>query len=491
MSTATIDQNTGSDVRLLYINGTWRPGSEGGVADDLNPATGEVYARVAQASPQDVEDAVASAHAARGSWQAMVAAEREAILLKAADIIAARADEIRDLIIDETGSVLLKAPWEVGYAVECLRVAAGCVRRPTGETFPTSQPGQLSMTIRQPLGVIAGIAPFNSPLLLGMKKVAFALAAGNTFVLKPSELAPLVGLKMAEVFEEAGLPAGVLNVIPGPAAEVGQQLVADPRVKMVSFTGSTRVGQLLAAECGKRMKRVALEMGGKSPLVVLGDADLDYAVDAAAFGAFFHQGQVCMAGSRIIVEAPIYDAFCDKFVSKAKAVKVGLPHDPETVVGPLIRLSQGPYIDKQIKDSVAMGAQLLCGGTYDGPYFQPTVVSGVTREMPLYQDESFGPVTSIIRAHDYEHALSIANDTDTGLSCGIVTNDMQKAMDFSQRVESGMVHINDATISDEPHIAFGGVKNSGFGREGGMASIEEMTEVKWVTFQMGKRAFPF
>jgi aldehyde dehydrogenase (NAD+) len=478
-------------IHPMYIDGMWRPGSDGAVADDINPATGEVFARVAQASLQDVEDAIRAADRARPAWQKLLANEREALLHRAAEIIASQAVEIRDLLIEETGSVFMKAPWEVSYAVECLRVAAACVRQPHGDTFPASAAGQIGMTIRQPLGVIAGIAPFNSPFLLSIKKIAFALAAGNTFILKPSDLAPLSGLKIAAVFAAAGLPAGVLNVIPGPAAVVGDKLMSDPRVKMLTFTGSSKVGRHLAAEAGKHMKRITLEMGGKNPLVVLKDADVDYAVDAAAFGIFFHQGQVCMASSRVIVEAPLYDSFLTKFVAKARTIKVGDPRDPATVIGPLIRESQCAFITGQIDDAVAKGAVVCCGGRHRGPYFEATVLGGVTAQMAVYGEESFGPVTSVLRADDYEHALFLANDTRAGLSSAVVTNDLNRALDFAQRSESGMVHINDTTISDEPHIAFGGVKDSGFGREGGMASIAEMTEVKWVTFQMGKREFPF
>jgi vanillin dehydrogenase len=478
-------------LHSMYINGAWREGSEGAVADDINPATGEVFARIAQAGARDVEDALSAAHGARAVWGKMLVNEREALLLKTADIIASRAEEIRDLLIEETGSVFMKAPWEVSYAVECLRVAAACLRQPNGDTFPACARGQVGMTIRQPLGVIAGIAPFNSPFLLAIKKIAFALAAGNTFILKPSELAPLSGLKLAEVFHEAGLPAGVLNVIPGPAAMLGEKLVCDPRVRMITFTGSIKVGRHLAAEAGRHMKRVTLEMGGKNPLVVLEDADLDYAVDAAAFGIFFHQGQVCMASSRIIVEAPIYESFLEKFVAKARGIKVGDPRDPATVIGPLIRPEQCDFIMGQLKDAVSRGATVCCGGTHRGPFFAATVLAGVTADMSVYGEESFGPVTSVLRADDYEHALFLSNDTQAGLSSAVVTNDLQKAFDFALRSESGMVHINDTTISDEPHIDFGGVKNSGFGREGGMASMAEMTEVKWITVQMGKREFPF
>lgn len=475
----------------LFINGQWRLGSTGEVDDDINPATGVCFARVAQASAEDVEDALAAAHAAGPAWAQMLVGEREALLLRAAGLIEARADELRDLLIAETGSTFLKAPWEVGYAVACLRAAAACTRQAHGETFPSCAPGQIGMTIRQPLGVIAGIAPFNSPLLLSMKKIAFALAAGNTFILKPSELAPLTGLKIAEIFEQAGLPAGVFNVLPGSAETVGTRLVSDPRVRMVTFTGSNRVGQLIAAEAGRHMKKVCLEMGGKSPLVVLADAELEYAVDAAAFGVFYHQGQVCMANSRIIVEDALYEAFCQAFATKARGIKVGDPRDPQTVIGPLIRPQQSLFIKRQIDDALAKGARLLAGGSHDGPYFQATVLVDVTPAMDIYDEESFGPVTSIYRASDFEHAVALANDTQYGLSAAIVTNDLQKAMSFSQRSTAGMVHINDTTISDEPHIAFGGNQNSGFGREGGMASMDEMSEVKWVTIQLGKREFPF
>ncbi|RJX77841.1 aldehyde dehydrogenase family protein [Pseudomonas sp. LS-2] len=475
----------------FYINGQWRLGSSNEVDQDFNPATLECIGLIAQASPADVEDAISAAYAARLAWADVLVGDREALLLKAADIFLARADELRDLLIAETGSTFLKAPWEISYAVACLRSAAACTRQAYGQTFPACSPGQIGMTTRSPLGVIAGIAPFNSPLLLSMKKIAFALAAGNTFILKPSELAPLICLKIAEVFEEAGLPAGVFSVLPGSASIVGERLVSDPRIRMVTFTGSNKVGRLIAAEAGKHMKKVCLEMGGKSPLVVLADADLDYAVDAAAFGVFFHQGQVCMANSRIIVEDSLYETFCKAFAAKAKTIKVGDPRDPATVIGPLIRPQQCTFIKGQLEDALGKGARLLAGGSHEGPYFQATVLADVDPTMAIYDEESFGPVTTIYRADSFEHAVALANDTQYGLSAAIITNDLQKAMAFSQRSHAGMVHINDTTISDEPHIAFGGTQASGFGREGGMASMDEMSEVKWITVQMGKREFPF
>jgi acyl-CoA reductase-like NAD-dependent aldehyde dehydrogenase len=475
----------------LYIDGKWSGAADGAVADDFNPATGALFARVAQAGRVDALRAVEAAYEARESWARLIVSERAAILLRAAEILATRVDEFREVLIDESGSTFGKSMFEVFYCIDLLRSAAGDARHIFGETLPHSMNGQVGMTVRQPLGVIAGIAPFNAPFLLAMKKVVLALAAGNCFVLKPSEETPVTGLKIAELFEAAGLPPGVLNVVPGPARDVAGVLLSDPRVRMITFTGSTQVGKLIAVEAAKHLKKITLEMGGKNPLIVLRDADVDYAVRAGCFGIYFHQGQVCMANSRIIVEAPVFDEFCEKFAARAKTYKVGDPHDPQTVIGPLIRRTQCGFIDEQVKDAVAKGARVLAGGTYQDNFYQPTVVAGVTSEMRIYGEESFGPITSIIKASGSEEALAIANDTSYGLAAGVITNDLQKAMDLALRLESGMVHINDTTVSDEPHVPFGGIKNSGFGREGGRYSMEEMTELKWITVQLGQRQFPF
>jgi vanillin dehydrogenase len=475
----------------LYIDGKWSGAADGAVADDFNPATGALFARVAQAGRADALRAVEAAYKARESWARMIVSERAAILLRAADILATRVDEYREVLIDESGSTFGKSMFEVFYCIDLLRSAAGDARHIFGETLPHSMNGQVGMTIRQPLGVIGGIAPFNAPFLLAMKKVALALAAGNCFVLKPSEETPVIGLKIAELFEAAGLPPGVLNVVTGPARDVAGVLLSDPRVRMITFTGSTQVGKIIAVEAAKYLKKVTLEMGGKNPLIVLRDADVDYAVRAGCFGIYFHQGQVCMANSRIIVEAPVFDEFCEKFAARAQTYKVGDPHDPQTVIGPLIRRTQCGFIDEQVKDAVAKGARVLTGGTHQDNFYQPTVVAGVTSDMRIYEEESFGPITSIIKAGSSEEALAIANDTSYGLASGIITNDLQKAMDLALRLESGMVHINDTTVSDEPHVPFGGIKNSGVGREGGRYSMEEMTELKWITVQLGQRQFPF
>lgn len=475
----------------LFIDGEWVESSSNTLADDINPATGELFARVHQASAADLERAIAAAYRARESWGNTLANQREAILLRAADILEKRIPEVADVLMDEAGSTFGKAMFEASFVVNLLRSAAGECRRIVGETMPSDSPGVFSMSVRRPLGVIAGIAPFNFPFLLATKKVALALAAGNTFVLKPASYTAVTGLLIAEIFEAAGLPKGVLNVVPVSGAVLGNTFVVDPRIRMITFTGSTEVGKQLAAEAGRYLKRITLELGGKSPLIVLKDADLDYAVRAAAFGIFMHQGQVCMANSRLIVEAPVFDAFCDKLATKVKSLKMGDPRDPHTVIGPLIDRKQCGVLDLHVNDAVAKGAKLLTGGKSEGAFYQPTVLAGVTREMIVFREESFGPAVSVIRAADSEDALQLANDSCYGLSAGLITNDLQKAFDLSLRLESGMVHINDSSIMDEPHVPFGGVKDSGFGREGGHYSMDEMTELKWVTVQLGQHQFPF
>jgi len=475
----------------LFINGDWVESHAGTLKDDLNPATGAVFARVHQAGAQDVERAIAAACDAAPAWGATLPAEREAVLLKAADILADRIEEVAKVLINEGGSPFGKAMFEAGFVVNLLRSAAGECRRIFGETMPSDSPGLLSLSVRKPLGVIAGIAPFNFPFLLASKKVALAIAAGNAFILKPAGETPVSGLKIAELFAEAGLPAGVLNVIPGPGAVVGEALVQDPRIAMITFTGSTETGKAIAAKAAAGLKKYTLELGGKSPMIILGDADLDYAVDAACFGIFLNQGQVCMANSRLIVERAVFDDFCKKFAAKVAGLQMGDPNDPHTVIGPLITRDQCGFLAGHVEDALARGAHLLHGGKSEGNFFEPTVLAGVTPEMRVYREESFGPVVSIIPVDDHEQALTIANDSNYGLSSAVITNDLQKALYLSQNLEAGMVHINGSSCYDEPHVPFGGIKDSGFGREGGRYSMEEMTEVKWITIQMGQRHFPF
>ena len=474
-----------------YIDGKAIEVAPSALADVLNPANQKPFAKIFMGQEQHMRAAIDAAHAAKTAWGNSPAALREKILHRAADELEAATSEMVDLLIGEGGSTFGKAHFEVPFAANMLRSIAGEARRVQGDVFPSDVSGLLSLAIRRPLGVVAGISPFNFPIVLALKKIAFALATGNTFVLKPSEETSLVGLKLAEIFERAGLPPGVLNVVPGDGPTLGRVLFEDPRVKLISFTGSTAVGRHIAVECAKRGKRVVLEMGGKSPLIVLKDADVDYAVDTACFGIFIHQGQICMAGSRIIVEAPIYETFLERFANKARTLKMGDPRDPHTVIGPLIRSSQCQMIDRKIKDAVAAGARVLTGGRYEGNFYEPTVVADVTPNMAAFRDELFGPVAAVSRAQNADDALALANNSSYGLSSAVLTNDLQLAMRFALELEAGMVHLNGPTVHDEPTVPFGGVKDSGSGREGGRWSVEEMTEVKWVTIQMGRRPYPF
>ncbi|KGD74861.1 phenylacetaldehyde dehydrogenase [Tatumella morbirosei] len=475
----------------LFIDGQWVKSSDGITADSINPATGEIFAKTYIASKDDVLRAIDSAHSAAKTWGVSLASEREILLLRVYQEIEERSDEICDILIDESGSVVNKSRQEIFYVLDLLRSAIGDVRHAVGETYPVTKQGQISMSIRRPLGVVAGISPFNSPFVLSMKKLVLAIAAGNTFILKPSEETPVLGALIAELFDRAGCPPGVLNVIPTTPQRIGDILTSDPRIKLITFTGSTATGKKIASQAAIHLKKFNLEMGGKSPLIILDDADINYAVNAAVAGVFYHQGQQCMAGSKIIIEDGVFDEFCERFVSKTKSLIIGDPRNPETYIGPLIRSSQCEYIHRQIKDAISLGAKLLTGGESNGNFFEPTVLTDVTSKMKIYYEESFGPVVSLIRVADICEALSVANDNEYGLSAGVITNDLKKAWELAVNVECGMFHINSNTFSDEPHVPFGGIKNSGFGREGGRYSWEELTELKWITLQKEDKNFSF
>jgi len=468
----------------LYINGEWIETETGKIVDDLNPADGSLFARVHTAGKKEVEAALAAADGAFAGWSSLLASQREKILLKAADNIEALREEAIEILIEEAGSTFMKANGEVTASANTLRVAAGECRRAEGEVLQPTSNGQLSLAVRVPLGVVAAIAPFNFPINITMKKIAYALAIGNTIVLKPASYTPATGYLVAKAFEMAGLPAGVLNVIPGPGGIVGDILVEDPRVKCVTFTGSSPVGRGIAAKAAKNLKKYALELGGKNPLIVLKDFDAAKAAELAAYGSFYNQGQTCIATSRIIVEEPLYDAVCEQMLKQAKNFKVGDPHEKDTLVGPLIDPSQCDFIDGQIRDALSKGAKVLCGGTHEGSFFQPTILAEVTPEMDIFYQESFGPVVSIFRAKDPAHALELANDNEYGLSSSILTNDLNLAIQLSLKMQAGMVHVNDSTVVSTSGTApSGGVKMSGFAKESGKFSVDVYSELKWVTLQ--------
>jgi aldehyde dehydrogenase (NAD+) len=466
----------------MYIDGDWTEATSGKTFDDYDPSTRKVFAKISQGERNDAR-------------RETPPVERAMYLRRAADIVEGKQQEFAQVLIEESGSTFGKAMFEVGYSAGLLREAAAQVHNVTGEILPSNTPGKFYMVMRQPVGVVSVISPWNFPLLLSLRGVAFAMAFGNTIVLKPSEETPISGgLLIAQVFEEAGLPGGVFNVVTcsrDVVEEVGDELVSHSSVRRISFTGSTATGRHVAEKAGRHLKRIVLELGGKNPLIVLRDADLDYAVNAASFGSFFHQGQICMSVERIIAEEPVADEFAEKLAEKAQRLKVGDPRDHDTVIGPIINDRQLDKIKAHVDEAVQAGARSLCGGKHEGPYYYPTVLTGVTADMRVFREETFGPVVSVMPVRDEEEAVHLANDTTYGLSAGIITGDLQKGLELAERIESGMVHINDASVHDEPHCPFGGVKGSGLGRHGGKASIEEFTEQRWITLQRAPRAFPF
>jgi acyl-CoA reductase-like NAD-dependent aldehyde dehydrogenase len=474
---------------LMYIDGMWAKSSTLETIEVRNPYNGSLIARVQKGNREDAKTAVDAAFSAKDSWAETLAVERADYLYRLYDLIKANRDEFVDVLVKESGSTFKKASAEVLFTLGMLRSAAEETRRVRGETIPSDQ-GKFSFTIRQPAGVVAAISPFNFPLLLSMKKVFHALAFGNTVVLKPASATPVNELMVAELIETAGFPAGVFNLVTGPGETVGDELVTNPKVGHITFTGEHRTGRSVAEKAGRNLKKVTLELGSSDPLIILKDADLSYAVDAAVFGAFFHQGEICMSAKRIIVEEPIADKFLERFVERVKKLNVGDPTKPETDIGPIINQAHMMKIHEQVQDALSKGAKLLCGGRYEGQLYWPTVVSGITPEMRMYREEVFGPARSVITVSDENEAVKVANDTIYGLSSGIITGDVNKALLMARRLEFGMVHINDSPVNDEPHVPFGGVKGSGIGREGGMYSAQELTELKWITIQQTKKSFP-
>lgn len=470
----------------LYVDGAWTPQSDGCSREDLEPATGKPLCSVHRGGPADAERALASAQAAFTGWAQTPADQRERVLLRAADILESRMDEFLDLLVREGGKPQTIARGEFLGSAGIFRVAAGECRRHNTEHLPPTKPGQISLVVRRPLGVILGIVPFNYPLILSVKKLAYAIAAGNSFLLKPSPHTPVINLLLGEVLTQAGLPKGVLNVLPVADESISAALAQDPRVRMVSFTGGGEAGHAIALAAARDFKRVALELGGKNPLIVLRDFNVDEAVSIAASGAFSNQGQLCMATSRILVEEPLYEAFCEKMAAAAQALKVGDPTDPAVSIGPLIDAAHCPFVKAQVDDAAAKGAKVLTGGGYEGPFFQPTVLRDVTEDMRVYYEESFAPVTSVLPVRDPAEALAKCNDNAYGLSAAVLTHDLDLAMELGMKIQAGMVHINDMTYLSATTAPSGGVKESGMGREGGRFSMDEYTELKWLTFQ-GKR----
>ncbi len=474
----------------MLIGGQWVDSTSKETFDDMNPFTGELYARVPKGDARDVDKVMAAAYDARSQWASTPAAVRSQFLLKAAQILETSRQEFAEVLTLEGGGTFGKVMFEISQTVDMLETAAADSRYVLGETYH-NDPTKISMTMRKPRGTIVAISPWNFPLVLSMYKISYGLATGNTVVLKPASDTPVIGLKIGELFERAGLPPGVFNVITGPGSVLGNALIDDRRCSFVAITGQTVTGRDVAKRAAANLKEYTLELGGKNPIIVLADADVDYAVKSAAFSAFLHQGEICMSADRIIVERPIAEEFTKRFAGLAANLPVGDPSLPTTFIGPIINDGQVQTIDTQVKDAVAKGATLLTGGTFEGRLYRPTVLTGVTRDMRIYYDETFGPVASVIPVGDEKEALSVANDTAYGLSAGVITKNLEKAIFLAEGLEAGMVHVNDGSIDADACCPFGGCKESGQGREGGRYAVEKLTDLKWVTIQKTKRPLPF
>jgi acyl-CoA reductase-like NAD-dependent aldehyde dehydrogenase len=462
--------------------------------EDADPFSGDVVARVTSGGREDARRAIEAAAAAFPAWSQTAPEAKQAIFLKAADVLESRNDEIVDLLERETGSTFGFSMFQMHFVAGLLRQAAAIPYAPIGQVLPTDTPGRMAMGIRQPVGVVGAIAPWNAALILSARSIAAPLALGNTVVLKPSEWSPVVGgLIWGEIFAEAGLPEGVLNIVthaPGEAAAIGEEFTENPAVRRINFTGSTPTGRKLAEAAGRNLKRMVLELGGHNPLIVLGDADIEYAVNASAFGSFMHQGQICMSTRRIIVERSIADEFTQRLAEKTATLKTGDPKEPDTIIGPLINEQALATVRSRVEDAVSKGAKVLAGGDAVGPAFQATLLADVPDDSEFAREETFGPVAAIEVVDSAEQAVERANSTSYGLSAGIITSDPDRGFALARELESGIVHVNDQTIADEPQMPFGGVKGSGYGRFGGQAVIDEFTELRWITVS-GAHPYPF
>lgn len=477
-----------------YIAGQWADSRNGRTYESRNPWSDEVVAVVAAGDQDDTRSAVEAAQQAFGAWSRSLPHVRQSVFLKAADILERRRAGVLDLLARETGCGRYFGDIQVDFTLALLRQSAALPYTATGRVLPSDQPGTHAMAVRRPVGVVGAIAPWNAALTLAGRAIAGPLALGNTVVLKPSEEAPACGALWAEIFAEAGLPPGVLNIVthgPGEAALVGDELISNPLVRRLNFTGSTATGRRLAEAAGRHLKRVLLQLGGQNPLIVLDGVDLDYAADAAAYGAFVHQGQVCMCARRIYVERSIAAGFCERLVAKVASLPVGDPSDPRTVIGPVINQWALSTITRRVEEAVAAGARVLTGGTAQPPCYPPTVLTDVPDDIELAFDETFGPVVVLTVVDDRDEAVERSNASGFGLTAAVLAADSMQGLDVARRINAGIIHVNDQPVNDEPHMPFGGTKDSGWGRFGVGFAVEDFTELQWITTRDTQRTFPF
>jgi aldehyde dehydrogenase (NAD+) len=481
-----------TDLAQQYIDGEWRQGTGSWDIIDFNPYNGEKLASITIATVDEVDEAYRAAQRAQKAWAATNPYARRAVFEKTLRLIEEREAEITEVIIAELGGTHLKAGFELHLAKEFLRESIQLSLRPEGKILPSPIDGKENRLYRVPVGVVGVISPFNFPFLLSLKSVAPALALGNGVVLKPHQNTPIVGGSLvAKIFEDAGLPGGLLNVVITDIAEIGDAFIEHPVPKVISFTGSDKVGRHVATVCASHFKSAVLELGGNSALVVLEDADIDYAVDAAVFSRYVHQGQVCMAANRVLVDRSIADEFTEKFVAKVKTLKVGDPSDPQTIIGPVINSSQADSITGAVDQAIAEGATALVRGATTDNLVEPTVLTDLPADSAILRQEIFGPVALLVTFDGEEEAVRIVNDTPYGLSGAVHTADVERGVAFAKQIDTGMFHVNDGTVHDEPLVPFGGEKHSGIGRLNGETTVDAFTTQKWISVQHGRSFFPF
>ena len=485
-----------SEVRTYkyFVDNEWRSAQDNAVFEVHEPYSGRIFARVAAGSRADARIAVDAAAKAFAKWSETPPAEKARLFLKAAEIVRRRRSEIAEGLARETGSTISFATFQMDLVAATLQQVAGWVFLPKGEVLETNLPGTHSIGVRRPLGVVASFTPWNGANVLSWRAVISPVAAGNTVVVKPSEFAPVsAGIMVAEVAEEAGFPAGVINVLthaPGAAGAIADEFFERPEVRVINLIGGVKTARMLAERAGRTLKRTVLELGGFNPMIILDDVDMDYAVRTATFGSFFHQGQICLNTRRIIVQRKIYDEFLKKFVARTNTLPAGDPLDPKTIIGPVITSAAVKLIDERVKEAVARGAKVHAGAKYDGQIYYPTILTDVPLDAAIANEETFGPVVVVEAVGTPEEAVDAANRTMYGLTSSILAGNTYKAFEMAPKVLAGIVNVNSPTVNDEIHAPMGGVRDSGWGRTG-PRSLDDFSDVIWINAHTGQRQYPF
>ncbi|KGX90522.1 aldehyde dehydrogenase [Pontibacillus halophilus JSM 076056 = DSM 19796] len=475
-----------------YINGEWMNGSSEKTIENVNPYSEETINVIQSANKEDLDHAYKSAEVAQKEWQSLLPAKQQAYFESLLKVMRENKEEIIDWLVKESGSTRIKSQVEFNAAFAVVKESMSFPTRMEGTIIPSNVPGKNNFVHRGPKGVVGVIGPWNFPFHLALRSIAPAIATGNTVVVKPASDTPITsGLLIAELFEQAGFPKGVVNVVVGRGSEIGDEFVTHETPKVISFTGSTEVGSHIGELAGKHIKETALELGGNNAMLVLEDANIDQAVEAAAFGKFLHQGQICMSLNRMIIHENVYDEFVDKFTKKIQGLKFGDPSEQDTVVGPVINRDAVERIEKDVEESIQQGAEKLVSGETKGNLMAPTVLGNVTGDMPIAKNEIFGPVAALMKVGSEEEAIEEANNSIYGLSGSVFTEDRFRGMEVAKRIETGMIHINDQSVNDESHVAFGGEKQSGIGRFNGEWALDKFTTVKWISVQSEYRQYPF